>query len=362
MKGVNMVSKRDKKILFVLPTLNMGGAEKVTVNIMNSLDTNKFDVTLLVIDNRYKNLESFIHPTIKLTYLNITRTRYAFFALLREIRSIKPDIVFSSLNRTNIMILLLKMIYPFFKVVIREPSMPSLQLKNGYMSQKGKFLIQSLYPFASKVIAQTKYMKEDIESTYKIAKTKVVAINNPLDKQHIQKQLDTQKNPFKTDEKCYNFVYVGRLSEEKNLLWLVDVFQKVVQKDRRYHLYIIGDGYMQQDIENRVNEYGLQENIKLLGFKKNPYPYIKYSDVLLLTSKWEGMPNVVLEALYLKTPVITTNSTPILKELIVNGQNGYLVDGFESSPLSEYILKLDTLSLEFNEIEDFDFNRFFDEL
>lgn len=351
-----------KKLLFILPTLNIGGAEKVTVNILNSLDSKIFDINLIVIDSRYKNLESSINKNIHVKYLNITKTRNAFFGLFKNIVSLKPDIVFSSLNRTNILILLIRLLYPFFKVVIREPSIPSVLIQQNYMSKAMKFLVKTLYPLANKIIAQTKYMKKEIADIYKIDEKKVVVINNPLDKKYIESSLENEVNPFENNTDKYNFIYVGRLSGAKNPLFLIDVFDKVVQKDKRFYLTIIGDGYLYEDVKKRINEKSLEQNIILLGFQKNPYPYIKYADGVLLCSKWEGMPNVVIESLYLHTPVITNNSTPVLKDLITEGENGFIIDGFDKDKFSQSILDIKTIKNKFFEVENFDFNKFFTEI
>lgn len=235
--------------------------------------------------------------------------------------------------------------------------MPSVQLKNNYMSKTMKFLIKMLYPFASKIVAQTKYMKKEIADIYKIDENKVIVINNPLDKKYIESSLKNKINPFKNNTDKYNFVYVGRLSDEKNPLFLIDVFEKVVQKDKRFYLTIIGDGYLYEDVKKRINEKSLEQNIILLGFQKNPY--IKYADGVLL---WEGMPNVVIESLYLHTPVITTNSTPVLKDLIIEGENGFIIDGFDKDKFTQSILDIKTIKNKFLEVENFDFNKFFTEI
>ena len=353
---------KKKKLLFILPTLNIGGAEKVTVNILNSLDSKILDINLIVIDSRYKNLESSINEDVTIKYLNITKTRNAFFRLAKEIVSLNPDIVFSSLNRTNILILIFKLIYPFFKVVIREPSMPSVQLQNGYMSTKVKFIIKLLYPFANKIIAQTKYMKKDIETVYKIDEKKVIAVNNPIDKLYIQNSLKEEQDPFEQYKNRFYCVYVGRLSDEKNPLFLIDAFEKVVKKDSRFHLYIVGDGYLKEDILKSIESKNMNKNIAILGFKSNPYHYIKYSDVVLLCSKWEGMPNVVIESLYLNTPIISTLSTPVLNDLIIHGKNGYLVKRYNSKDFAEAILNFEQIENQFSIFENFDFNKFFKEI
>ncbi|QIW09669.1 glycosyltransferase [Francisella sp. LA112445] len=347
------------KLLFVLPTLNIGGAEKVTVNIINSLDVKIFDIHLIVIDNRYKNLETLINQNVNIKYLNIIKTRKAFLKLAKEILLLKPDIVFSSLNRTNILVLLINIIYRSFKVIIREPSMPSVQVRNGYMSSKMKFIIKLLYPFAERVIAQTEYMKRDIEMAYKIDAKKVIVASNPIDKVYIQKSICTEKNPFEEYRARINCVYVGRLSDEKNPLFLIEAFNKVIKEDKKFHLYIIGDGYLKEDVLITIKALRIEKNITMLGFKDNPYPYIKYADMVLLCSKWEGMPNVVIESMFLNTPVVSTLSTLALSDLVVHGQTGYLVKKYNIDDFSKAVLDFDQLECKFTDFEMFDFNKFF---
>ncbi len=359
---VQKVDVKKKKILFVLPTLNMGGAEKVTVNILNKLDKNLFNITLVVIDSKYKHLESYIDEDIDLKYLKITKTRNAFFAIFKQIIIFKPTIVYSTLNRTNILILIIKLLYPYFKVLIREPSMPSAQIKNNYMSRSMKFLIKFLYPYANKIIVQTKYMKDEIEHIFNIDRDKVIVMNNPIDKKAILKSLKNQKNPFLQYKDNCNFIYVGRLSNEKNPLYLVDIFKKVVIENDKFHLFIIGDGYLKDEINKKIIDNNLINNIHVLGFRSNPYPFIKYSDALLLSSKWEGMPNIAIEALFLKKIVITTDSTPILKDLITDGKNGFIIKDFDIDKYTNCILNYKTLTNEFQDIIDENFNSLFLEI
>jgi len=350
---------KKKKLLFILPTLNTGGAEKVTVNIINKLDKNIFDITLIVIDSRYKNLEAYINKDIPLKYLHISKTRNAFFEVFKQIKKIKPDVVYSSLNRTNILILIIKLIYPFFNVIIREPNMPSAQMKSNDISTFMMFFIKLLYPRATKIIAQSRYMKEEIETIFYIDSSEVVAMKNPLDVKSIIECLDGKVSPFIEYENSHNFVYIGRLSEQKNPLFLVEVFKRVVSKNNKFHLFIVGDGYLKEEINKKVIDYALEDNIHLLGFQSNPYPYIKYADGLLLCSKWEGMPNVVMEALHLHTIVVTTDSTPVLKDLIIDGENGYIVDDFDVDRFSQYVLEYKSISNKFQDIESSDFDKLF---
>ena len=109
---------------------------------------------------------------------------------------------------------------------LREPSMPTIQLKNSYMSKFMLFLIQFLYPKANKIIAQSRYMKKDIENIFHLDSSKVVVMNNPLDKESIERLLYDNINPYTDYKDRYNFVYVGRLSDEKKILYFLWKFLK----------------------------------------------------------------------------------------------------------------------------------------
>jgi glycosyltransferase involved in cell wall biosynthesis len=348
-----------KKILFVLPTLNMGGAEKVTVNIANSLDSNIYNVIVLSLSSEFKALEGYINSDIKLEYLNIKRVRYSIFFLFWKIAKIKPDIVFSSLLRTNIVLLLIKLYYSRFKLVIREPSMPSAFIKNKIISKKTLYLIKFLYPFADKIIAQSEYMRLDISKTYNIKLDKIKYLSNFLDKKKILANTNSQKNPFYRYKTSINFVYVGRLSDEKNPLFLAEVFKEVVKINNKFNLFFIGTGVLEGELIDFIYKNNLENNIHTLGFKLNPHPYIKYADGLLLPSKWEGMPNVVLESFFLKTIVIATNSTPVLSDMIDSGVNGFLVNNFNPKEYVKYILNYSCLLNEFKIIDNINYNIFF---
>ena len=334
----------------------MGGAEKMTVNIANILDKNIFDVSLLIIDNRFIDLIDNVEQSVNIQYLNIIRTRYAFFGILFEIFKQKPQIVFSSTNRTNLLVLMVKLVYPFFKVILREPSMPSLQIKNGNLSQTKHILIKTLYPLADIIIAQTDYMKDEIIKYFSLKKENVITIKNLLDKNIINSSIDDNIRLY--DDKKVNFVCVGGLRKEKNQLKLVQVFSEIIKIKKNKILHLVGVGPLENDITNFIEHHNLTNNIFLHGMKANPYNYIKQADCLILPSIWEGMPNVVNEALYLTTPVISTNCTPILKDLIINYENGILIDSIDLDQLKMAILNHERIQKVFSEVDNDDYNKF----
>ena len=151
-----------KKILFTIPALLGGGAERVIVNMINQINIEKFNIFLLVI-NKEGSLQSCITNKIKIIDLNISRTRYALFHIIREINKINPSIIFSTTHRMNIFVLFASFfIKNEIKIFVREPNMPSLLIKNKELTKIKLILIKFLYKYTYKVVAQTYEMKEDI--------------------------------------------------------------------------------------------------------------------------------------------------------------------------------------------------------
>jgi glycosyltransferase involved in cell wall biosynthesis len=141
----------------------------------------------------------------------------------------------------------------------------------------------------------------------------------------------------------------GRISEEKGQDVLVRAFKNVIEKNNLFRLNIlgaIGNLKYYDKLKEIIHDLNLSEYIKFLGFKTNPYPYYKYADLLVLPSRWEGLPNVVLEALYLQTPVIVTNCIPYFQKLLKKDSNGYIVDVDDSDGMAEAIINYRNLKVD----------------
>lgn len=130
------------------------------------------------------------------------------------------------------------------------------------------------------------------------------------------------------EDKKYDVVYVGRLTYQKNPQRLIAVIEKVVLKVRDLKVGIIGDGDLTEDVNALIKEKKLDKNIELLGYINKPLSIVNNAKVFLMTSRWEGTPMCVLEALAIGIPVV---STPVdgMVELIENGENGYMSDDDE---------------------------------
>ncbi len=352
-----------KKILFFLPLMNSGGAERVTINIIKELDKRYYRIYLILGSDKIGNSLHLIPKDIVIYSLDVDRTIYSIFKLRRIIKQIEPDIIYSSLNRTHIAINLALIGLNRPKSIMRIPSSP--KLVNRYIKHSflfSLFLNKSLKS-ADVVIAQTPEMRDEAVEYYHIDRDKIKVLLNPLDRNLIDKSIKNQKNPF--DKRYINVVASGRLSKEKGFDILIRAFKIVYIKNSNFRLHIIGIDYNNEIYEYRklIEKLGLLGIVNFLGFKTNPYIYYNYSDLFVLSSRREGLPNVVLENIYLKKPIVATKCIPFMSELIKDGKNGFLVEVENIEQLADAILRYKELKdIGIEVFKQSDVNSFFKEL
>lgn len=167
-----------------------------------------------------------------------------------------------------------------------------------------KLRAKETYHLADQIIAQTESLRKELLNEFALDSQKVIVRENPIDKEGIKENLKNAKSPY-PDNGCKHFVWVGRFDPIKRLDLILSAFSLLHQVDNNTELYLVG----KPDDEQKYR----QEGVYLVGFQDNPYPWVKYADCLVLASDSEACPNVVQEALYLGTKVITTRSfSPIL--------------------------------------------------
>jgi len=132
------------------------------------------------------------------------------------------------------------------------------------------------------------------------------------------------------------WINVGSFVKEKNHGFLLDIFAEYLKEDQANELWLIGDGKLRTELEEQAKNLGIQQNVKFLGYQKNAVEYIKAADIMLVPSKIEGLPGVILEALSCGVPVIASNVGGI-PEVVHNEENGYVIKEFDRA---EYISKI----------------------
>lgn len=310
-----------KKILFILPTLNAGGAERVFSFIAQNLDSTIYESSLLIVgrerDAKY-NIEN-----IKIIFLEKSRVLYATTKIFMFLLNHKPHVVLSSIGHLNVLMGLMSPFFPKTKFIIREASVISA-MNNVYESNESGNILWKLgfkldhisYKLINTVVCQSKDMANDFIKIYKIPEEKISIINNPI----------TQSIPLKSiqpsRDSIVKFITVGRLSQEKGHIRIIRMLSKLRFE---FHYTIIGKGPYETEVFNEIEKYSLNKKITHIPFTDKVSDYMALNDLFLQGSYVEGFPNTVLESCYVGTPVIAFDVPGGTKEIIEHKINGYLV-------------------------------------
>ena len=162
-------------------------------------------------------------------------------------------------------------------------------------------------------------------------------IYNPLNKSEVISLSKKKQNNVYTKKRFLKIISIGRFVDQKDQETLVKAL-KLIKNKLNFQAIIIGRGILKNKLQNLILDYNLRNNVKLIDFKKNPFNYLKQADIFILTSKYEGLPNVLLEALVLKKFVISSNCPTGPKEILLNGKGGLLFKTGNFSQLSRHIM------------------------
>lgn len=339
-----MSRKIEGKKILVFAQSDVGGAERMSVTITKSLDRDKFKVEYYLVgdfEDERAPLKQFIPDDLSVHCIgscsSILLILKFFFILAKE----KPDVVFASVLNINNKLLVLRKLFRHVKFVIRC---------DNYLytyNDKQRRIILKTYPNADIIIAQTEEMKQELIDEMHISEDKVVVLQNPVDTETINKKIQTGKIPYSDDGKV-RYVASGRFAYQKGFDLLVEAFAIVKKQQPEAELYIVGrnDGGFEDyynEVKQLIEKHGLQDSVKCVGFQNNPYVYIKYADCFVLSSRWEGLPNVMIESLYLGTPVAAFKCIPVIERIVTDGADGYLAEKENVESLAKAMMKASEL-------------------
>ena len=329
------------KISFFLPHLRIGGVERSFFILAKTLEKRGHLVEIVTLGKMsYIEESSFSVPVI---HLQKNKVLTSILPLTRYISKNKIDIMISAQYYANIGILIAQYFSKLKpKIIITERSHLTESLKEIGLLKRilFKILIRILYKNADSIVGNSKAVCENILSSTKINNKKVKLILNPT---FVSEILEKAKKPVKekwiTSSKDPIILTVGRLSSQKNISLLIDSFSNLLPMVN-CKLLIIGDGPQRKMLESKTNSMNLSNRVKFLGYSSNPYKYFKYCSVFALTSNFEGLPNVLIEAQALNLPIVTTNSPGGSREVVLDGLSGLLVDNANRNEIAESLFEL----------------------
>ena len=340
-------------ILFILPDLETGGAERIVTTIANHLPREKFEPKILLLRKEGGYLK-FLKDDIEIIDIKTPRIRHSLRPILNEIRKRKPDIVFSGFGEVNAYLALFIKFFPKTKFIARETNVVS-----QHVTRKEIRFFYKFYNNYDKIICQSDDMQNDLIENFKIKKEKLIKINNPVDFDFINEKLEISEKPefFKDDFK--NIVAIGNLSSRKGFDNLLKVSGHL--KNERILLHILGDGRDKELLLQMKNDLGL-ENVIFHGQQKNPYQFLKFADLFILSSRYEGFPNVLLEAGACGTYSLANNCPGGIKEIIQPGINGEISNIENQQEFADKIMKIIIKSYDKAEIKNSISSRFSKEI
>lgn len=339
------MQNHDLKISFFSPNLEGGGAERVISNLAIEFSKNGYDVDLVLTKAQGAYLNN-IPDCVNVIDFQCGKVVFSLPKLIRYIQKEQPKIMFASqMHASTILIWAVKIARVNTKIIIRQPTMLySLHEKKSTFSSIRQKLFLLTARYANQIIVTSKNMAEEFHRFSRLPENKIKIIYNPLPIETIkEKSLMPIDNFLNISDEIPIILAVGRLVKVKDFHTLVKAFY-LVQKKVPAYLFILGDGELKLELKKFIQDLGLDNKVKILGFKQNPYNYMKNSKVFVLSSLREGFPNSMVEAMACGCSIVATDCTGGTSEILEYGKWGKIVPVGDEVLMAEAILEsLNTL-------------------
>jgi len=342
-----------RKVLFYLPNLHHGGAEGVMVDVANYLVMRDFEITFALVKAEGVLLCE-LNPKVKIIDLNLRKQWFALFKLPFVIRMLKPNYVFSTMKESNFIAIFSRILaLSKAKNIIREANTVTQQIAEEfkwYQKLKNRIIFY-YYRYAYHVVALSDAMMKDLQTVVpSLDSSRVTVISNPVNTEKIEVLAKQQISQLELDlvKNRPLLLSVGRLYTQKNYGFLFDALAEYRKQGNEFTFFALGDGPLRAELEEKIKRLNLDDCCYLLGYRANPFKYMKHADVFLLPSLYEGMSNSLVQAMSLDMKILIADSQGTSVDLIQGFDKGvayfqnktedfciklkYLVD-FESASL-----------------------------
>lgn len=323
-------------IALVTPGLSGGGSEKILGNLCRELVSLGYRVDVLVLTGARTERSADGNPRI--ISFGSPKVSRSLLSIIRYLRNHRPAVVMGSMAYVNIVLLLAVWLSRTgSRCVLREATTPSSYLATIAPLKRMIFrsVMKHAYNRADKVVAVSQGAARDLARSLGVKPERIVQIYNPAVGPDIRRVAEEEVSlSWYRDKSVPIVVSVGRLDAGKDQATLVQAFS-LLRKRRPARLVLIGDGPSRPHLEKLVEDLGLSDEVHFAGYQENPYKFIKGAGVLALSSRYEGLPNVLIESLFLGTPVVSTNCPSGPEEILEGGEHGRLVPIGDSRALCD---------------------------
>lgn len=309
------------RVIFVLPSLTQGGAERVMLTLLAHLDRERFEPILAVGAARGELVHA-VPADVPLRELGGPRARQAVPGLVRLARRERPRVIFSTLGYLNVLVALARPLLPGDAVLVgRETNIPSRHLAGGPWPRLLPFLYRRLYPRFDRVVCQSRDMLRDMVDHFGLPEARARVLHNPVDVAGLAERARAGGGGLPAGR--VNLLAAGKLMPQKGFDLLLRALARAGDPD--LFLTVLGEGPQRARLLALRDELGLSERAAFPGLAADPAPCMAAADLFVLSSRYEGFPNVVLEAQACGTPVLAFDCPGGLSEIMREGVNGWLV-------------------------------------
>tara|TARA_B100000767_G_C19770667_1_gene539771 strand:+ start:954 stop:2051 length:1098 start_codon:yes stop_codon:yes gene_type:complete len=310
---------KQKKLIIFMPSIEGGGVEKNLFIISSYLSTKIKKVYLITASKKYKKQFNkkinLILPRFNFWDKFGRKIKYlvCLYLLLKKI-IFEKDILILSFQANIYCIILCKVFRK--KIIVRSNSSPSGWSSNYIKNSIFKIILNK----ADKILVNSFQFKLQLKKRFNVL---AECIYNPLDKKNIIKKSKLKSIKIFNSKKKLKIINVGRFVDQKNQITLLKAL-KFIEEKINFEAVLVGSGNLQKLLFNFTKKYNLQKKIRFIDFVNNPYPLIKQADIFILSSNYEGLPNVLLESIVLNKFIISSNCPTGPKEILLNGKGGLL--------------------------------------
>ena len=312
------------KVALFLPNLAGGGAERVFALLANELAARGIDTEMVLARAEGPHLAA-VAATVRVVDLDVSGTRYSLVPLARYLRRRRPDVLVAALGHANVVAVLARTLARVRTAVVithhlnLQPSGPSFQ------PRWWELLRARFYPWADAIVAVSRDMADELAARIGVPRSRIDVILNPVITPELTVKADAPlDHPWFANGQPPVVLGIGRLVQQKDFPTLLRSFM-LLRRERPARLLILGEGEERAGLEALARELGLADDFAMPGFVENPYAYMRRAAVFVLSSLYEGLPTVLIEALALGTPVVSTDCMSGPREILEDGRLGRLV-------------------------------------
>ena len=339
------------RLLFFLPTFTFGGAERTSLNLLGGINRDNFRITLVTSKEifsyfRHLEIEQYIpieEVGIKVWFHDIRSFLKDIGHVARMLKKENPDLAFGMMHYPSSLLVCAKKLHNIRMKVIVSPRGPSVEyLRHFEPGLKRKIFLRFLFRFfcrhADGIIVASEGMRRECVRHYRARADAVVVVPNSVDIEDIQEKSgkDTDLN---IPEGFHVITTSGRLEMEKNFPFLLRAFS-AARAQRAMKLVIIGEGSERKMLQALALELKISEDVIFTGYQKNPFRFLRRSDLFVHTCLFEGFANAIIEAMACRVPVVAVNCPYGPRDIIQHGENGFLVDMNDQKSLVNALLLL----------------------